>query len=300
MIKTVKHKIEILPNKILKNKTLKSDRYYIVDGEVLVFPGISIRAKDKATILLINGLRTNDRLKRSALIFSPGSKLIANKLAIKAANNEYKLDLRADNGGIWFLGAGAQASNAGIRTLKNRKTNPSLYKIHQLTTSYLGKLDTICPKSPRTHSDDIDGISILGVSIDEWDVQNISSLNAGDDGIDITNSHIHLDSLIVKNPNEDCINLSSSRLVIHKNLSLLSPKNGLKDRDLFDFEVDNGASFLELHRGIKIEMHGVFGDQVILSSNQMPQPVTKTNNERTYKFKGRLKKSALIYTIDID
>ena len=300
MIRNIKKKFEILPKAIKKNKVLKNDRHYVADGEVVISSGVCLRAADAAIIYLVNGPYKNSRLKRSALIFKPGSQLNANKLTVKAANRSYRPENKADNGGIWFLGTGSKAKKDGIELSNNRKIRPSLYKIQQLNTSHLGKRDVYSSGSSRKYLDDIDGISILGLSQDEWNVKKVSSLHAGDDGIDITNSHINLDSLVIKNPTEDCINLSSSRLVIHKNLTLLSPKNGVKDRDLFDFETDEGASFLELHRGIKIEIEGVFGDQVILSSNQMPPPVTKTDNESTYKFKGKLNSSALIFTIDKD
>ena len=77
-------------------------------------------------------------------------------------------------------------------------------------------------------------------------------------------------------------------------------KTKVIDRDLFDFETDDGASYVELHAGCSVRLEGVFGDQIVLSSTEMPKPNTKTDNERQYSFIGKLKRAALIYSIDED
>jgi len=106
--------------------------------------------------------------------------------------------------------------------------------------------------------------------------------------------------LEVKAPTEDGINLSSSRVEIHRSLNLDVAKTRITDRDLVDLETDDGASYLELYRGCWVRLYGVFGDQVVLSSTEMPAPNTKDDNEKVYRFRGRLKKAALIYSIDED
>jgi hypothetical protein len=106
--------------------------------------------------------------------------------------------------------------------------------------------------------------------------------------------------LEIKAPIEDGINLSSSRLEVHRSLNLDVQKTKDKDRDLVDFETDDGASFLELRRGCWIRLKGVFGDQVVLSSKEMPIPNTKDDNEKAYVFRGKLRHAALIYSIDED
>lgn len=286
---------KVLPSKIQKKIHLKSNTIYVVQGEVRVLQGVCIKAQENCTIYIENGVFNNSRLKRSALIFNPGSILDAHNLSICACDASHKAKRKADNGGIWFLGTNASANKDGISIGAKRISKTSSYSAKSISTRYLGRED-----GGQNKDDDIDGISILGLAKHEWQIKRITSAYSGDDAIDITNSHLSIDSLAINHPVEDGINLSSSRLEIKRSIKIKMPKNGWRDRDLFDFEVDDGASYLEIHRGCSVDLHGVFGDQVILSSDEMPKPITRLQNERTYAFKRKLKKSALIYTIDKD
>jgi hypothetical protein len=78
------------------------------------------------------------------------------------------------------------------------------------------------------------------------------------------------------------------------------PKTSLTDRDLFDLETDDGGSFVELPRGCWIRLNGVFGDQLVLSSPEMPPPVVTDEKEVAYSFSGRLQSDALVYSISQD
>lgn len=288
-------KYEVLPTKIKKTKNLRADTVYLVKGEVQVNNNVCIHAEDKVTVLLENGPFKNSRLKRSALIFNPGSSLNAKNLIFRASDSNQRAVKKADNAGIWFLGTSADVSKGRISTKHNKKYRFSDFHATSLNLRYLGRGDGL-----SNSQDDIDGISIIGITKHEWSVRKISSHYSGDDGIDITNSHLSIESLDIKKPSEDGINLSSSLLEIHKKLCIDTTKNGTRDRDLFDFEADDGASYLEIRRGSKIVLNGVFGDQLILSSEDLPRAVTQNGNERTYKVSRTLKKSALIYTIDRD
>lgn len=288
-------KYEVLPEKIRRTKTLHADTIYIVSGEVQVMSKACIHAEDKVTILIENGIFKKSRLKRSAFIFNPGSSLNAKNLILRAADSEHQIVKKADNAGIWFLGSSSDASKDGISIKRKKNSRSSEYYANSINTKYLGQGDGLSNKQ-----DDVDGISILGIAKHEWQIKKVISQYSGDDGIDITNSHICIDTLEVTKPSEDGINLSSSRLEIHKKLSIDTSKSGIRDRDLFDFEADDGASYLEIRRSSKVELRGVFGDQLKLVSEQMPRAITKLDNERTYKFQGTLKESALIYTIDKD
>ena len=141
---------------------------------------------------------------------------------------------------------------------------------------------------------------MLGVGPTEWQISEIQSFYSADDGFDLTNSHILLEKVRIQTPTEDGINLSSSYLEILKSLTINATKTSTKDRDIFDFETDNGPSILALHSKCKLNIQGVFGDQINLSSSDMPKPNTKDDNERKYKFKGALIKAAMIYSIDKD
>jgi hypothetical protein len=295
--------IEILPSYIRKNTVLSTKKIYVVQGEVRVLKKITLTIQDQTTLLLVNGAFPKSCLKRSALIFEQGSQLKAGRFHLKASNANFKPVKLADNGGLWFLGNYADASKDGIRVKINRKNPLSKFSARAITTRYLGRADDyISPKTGKRIStgDDIDGISVLGVGPTEWAIDAVISHHSADDGVDFTNSHVRLLRLEVKTPTEDGINLSSSRVEIHRSLNLDVTKTKVTDRDLVDLETDDGASYLELHRGCWVRMSGVFGDQVVLSSKEMPVPNTKDDNEKTYKFSGRLKQAALIYSIDED
>ena len=76
-------------------------------------------------------------------------------------------------------------------------------------------------------------------------------------------------------------------------------KDQRKDRDIFDFEVDDGSSFVEIYKNCAVNICGCFGDQVILSSIDLPQP--NPNPNARYAFKGKsLKRASLIYSIGKD
>ena len=129
---------------------------------------------------------------------------------------------------------------------------------------------------------------------------NVIQFLYGEDGIDVTNSHIKLDRLEIRHPVEDGMNISSSRVEIHKSLRLDVTKTSETDRDLFDLETDDGASFVELYSRCWVRLKGVFGDQVVLSSTEMPCPDVSDDNEVPYAFEGQLKEASLIFSIDND
>lgn len=295
--------VEILPSRIRKNTVLSSKKIYIVQGEVRILKKIALTIQDQTTLLLVNGVFPKSCIKRSALIFEQGSQLKAGRIYLKASNANYKQVKLADNGGLWFLGNYADASKDGISIKTNRNNPLSKFTARAITTRYLGRADDyLSPKTGKriTTGDDIDGFSVLGVGPTEWAIDALTSHHSADDGVDFTNSHVRLMRLEVKAPTEDAVNLSSSRVEIHRSLNLDVTKTRVTDRDLVDLETDDGASYLELHRGCWVRLVGVFGDQIVLSSREMPTPNTKDDNEKSYSFSGRLKKAALIYSIDED
>ncbi|MFZ4379939.1 MAG: hypothetical protein ACOYN1_09300 [Polynucleobacter sp.] len=297
------NKFELLPSRIRKNKILSSKKIYIVQGEVRVLKNVRLIAREDVNIFLINGIFKESCLKRSTLIFDQGSQLTAKKLNIKAADESFKPVKFADNGGLWFLGNYADASKDGMAVKLNRKNPLSHFSAQAIAVSYLGRKDQyISPKSGKLIDigDDVDAISVIGLGPNEWDIDAIKSHYSADDGLDLNNSHISLKRLDVKDPTEDGVNLSSSRLEIHGALILDVSKTTAADRDLVDIETNDGASYLELYRGCRVNLSGVFGDEIVLSSTEMPQPNTTADNEKSYRFEGRLKNAALIYSIDQD
>ncbi len=296
-------KIEVITGNIKKNKNLRAGMTYVVEGEVHVVKGVTLTVEDRVTILLVNGVFPKSLVRRSVLIFDQGSKLLAKRFYVKAADATHKPIKKSDNGGIWFLGNFNDASKDGVSVKVNRKNPLSVFKADMVAAYYLGRKDTYISKKTGKEldiGDDIDGISVLGVGPAEWSISEVRSHYSGDDGFDVTNSHIKLDRLEVKHPTEDGMNVSSSRVEIHKSLLLDVRKTTETDRDLFDLETDDGASYVELYRRCWVRLDGVFGDQVVLSSKDMPKPNTTDDNEKSYSFSGQLTSSALVFSIDED
>lgn len=293
--------IEILDRHITRNRHLLTDRIYAVTELVRVKKNVTITADDGVTILIQNGIKKKSRLRRAALIFNKGSQLKAKRIYLKSCDSHFKQTKIAANGGLWFIGNSENAEKDTIRTTVKRQTPRSSFSAEMIATYYLGCSDS-GKKTVQTSDtkDDIDALSILGMCPVEWSVTQVRSFYSGDDGIDLTNSHVRLDRLWIYAPVEDGINLSSSHLEIRHSLNLNVEKSKNKDRDLVDFETDDGASFIQLHANCYLELDGVFGDEVTLASKEMPKPDTSPNNESSYQFKGRLRRSALIYSLDED
>ena len=292
-------RIELIARHIKKSTTFKANTIYVIDAEVHVASGVTLTIEDRVTILLTNGMKEKSKLRRSALIFDQGSTLLAKRLYIKAADENYKPVKHSDNGGVWFLGNFQDATKDTVSVTVNRKKPLSSFNAEMIATYYLGRFDPASETRKQKKiavRDDIDGFSILGVGKNEWNIRAVRSFYSADDGIDITNSHVSFNRLEIKNPMEDALNISSSRVEIHKSLIVDSTKDQRKDRDIFDLEVDDGASFVEIYRHCAIDIRGCFGDQTVLSSIDLPQP--NANPDARYAFKGKSKKrSTLVYSI---
>ena len=295
--------VEVITGPIARDRTLGKATTWVIAGEVRVRRGVTLKIADGATLLIANGVLPKSRLRRAALIFDPGSELVAGRFTVRACNAEHRPVRAADNGGLWFLGTFAAGSKDGITVKKSRGGPPSVFRARSITASHLGRRDTY--RSPKTGKDldigdDIDGFSVVGVGPDEWRVREVRSLHSADDGFDVTNSHVRLDRLEIRHPAEDGLNVSSSRVEIRRSLVLDVPKSRDADRDLFDLETDDGGSFLELPKGCWVRVRGVFGDQLALSSPDMPRPNTTADNERPYAYSGRLTADAVIYSLTAD
>ena len=291
-------KIELINSNITRNRRFVVSKLYVITSDVRVKKNVKLTIEDGVKILIQNGAKEKLKLRRAAFIFEPGSILNAKKFSVKACDENFREEKKSDNGGLWFIGNSRSGSKDTIKTKVNPKISLSSFNATMIKTHYLGRLDPLRDtlRTPAA-KDDIDGLSVLGVGLSEWNVLNVQSFYSADDGIDITNSNIKLDRILVRSPVEDGVNLSSSQLEVRLSLNLDVTKTKSRDRDLFDFETDDGPSFLILYPGCQVKLDGVFGDEVILSSSEMPKPITKNDNERRYKFSRKLKKSTLIYSI---
>ena len=75
-------------------------------------------------------------------------------------------------------------------------------------------------------------------------------------------------------------------------------KTKVRDRDLFDFEADDGPSYLELAQHCYVNLNGVFGDQLMVTSDDL---IGSPRRQGVFAVKKYLRKSpALIYTLNQD
>lgn len=293
--------IAFLPPTIRRTKTLKASITYVVKGPVRIKSGVALTIEDGCELRLVNGRFSKSVVRRSALIFEAGSRMNAKRFTLRACDTKGQPEKIADNAGLWFLGNSADASKDGITIKRTAKTPLSSFKAQKITTFYLGRHDT--SKSAKTGKpinwgDDIDAISLMGLSEDEWDVKAIVSHYSADDGLDLTNTRISLDRLNIFAPTEDAINLSSSQLQIKKALTI-DLKSKKRDCHLFDLEVDDGPSYLALHRGCTVNLYGPIGNQLTLVSSDIKFP--KRSKAEPIKFKRKIKHApTLIFSINDD
>jgi hypothetical protein len=298
-----RRRIETISADIVRSRRLGKGVVWVIEAEVHVRAGATLTVADGATILIRNGLLKGSRLRRAALVFDPGSGLSAKRLSIRAANEANRPVRVADNGGVWFLGTFSGGSSDGITVKRVRGAKPSAFRATSLTVSHLGRGERDLPRRGRRaggERDDIDALKLIGVGPEEWRIAAVRSLHSADDGFDVTNSHVALDRLEVRSPTEDGLNITSSRITIRRSLVVDAPRTKVADRDLFDLETDDGAAYVELPRGCHVRLRGVFGDQLHLTSSDMPKPVTTADNERRYAFSGKLKADALIHSLTED
>ncbi len=292
------HGYEILKGPITETLWLKAGRRYVVRSDVRVRKGATLVVEDGATILIQNGIVPSSEIRHAVLVFEQGSALKAERLYIRACDDQFKQVKQADNGGVWFFGAYRSAEKDGLSVTAAAAMSASSFSATLIAAYYLGHGDPI-PESSDPIDDDRDGFSLMGVGPQEWDVAEVRSYHSGDDGLDLTNSQIQLQRLRVVNPTEDGINLSSSKLQVTRSLQVDVTMTSVFDRDIFDFETDDGPSYVEIAQNCHVDICGVFGDQLHLISPEMPAP--SAEDGVSYRFKDFLRQSpALVYSLNED
>ncbi len=299
-IKIDRAQLVFIDRDITRSRRFYANKVYVIRKDVYVKPSVQLTVDDGTMILIVNGQIHGSRLDRAALVFSPGSKLVAKRMSVRAGDSNYNLASVANNGGLWFLGNSEDACKDSVCVKTSRATPFSSFTAESIDTHYLGRHDLrIETANASLDHDDIDGISVLGIAPKEWHISEIASYHAADDGFDVTNSRLTLNRLKVVAPVEDAVNLSSSRVHVRNQLIADVTKNATTDRDIFDFETDDGASYLEIAKGCQLDLRGIFGDEVTLSSKDLPQPSQTPDAE--YRFSGMSKTAAtLIYSIHRD
>ncbi|MFD1490664.1 hypothetical protein [Ancylobacter vacuolatus] len=290
--------VELLQGPVTGTLRLKAGVTYVVTTDVRVRKGARLVVEDGVSILILNGLVPTSPIGHAALIFEQGSSLDAARLYIRACNHLFRPVRKADNGGVWFFGAYRSAEKDGLDVTAAGPSAASYFSAALIAVYHLGHGDPAVPSNDPM-LDDRDGFSLMGVGPQEWRVGELRSFHSGDDGLDLTNSQIRLQRLQVVAPAEDGINLSSSKLEVARSLVVDVSMTHVPDRDIFDFEVDDGPSYVEIARHCHVDISGVFGDQLHLVSPDMP--AANHAEDVPYRFKGALRQSpALVYSLNED
>ena len=284
-------------NNLKRARTLRKDRLYLITGQVHVPSGVRLNIEDGVRIGILNGPLPGCRLGHAALIFDAGSILDAQRFAVYAAARDGRPQKKPDNGGIWFFGGHQSVCKDGLRHKKSRRTALSHFSSKAISTHYLG-----CAEA-----EDLDAVSVMGVGISEWHIEALHIRRSGDDALDLERSDIQLRRVVIHNPTEDALNISSSHLEITDSLKVHMAIRGepektkpdALDRDIFDLEVDDSPSYVSLQRGALVELSGVFGDELRLSTRDIP-PFQK-KGRASYRFSGRSARAkTTIYSRDQD
>jgi hypothetical protein len=291
--------IEITTN-FSSSTTLTNNFTYVINGEIHVLEGVTLNIEFNTLIMIKNGIYKNSTIFRSALIFDTGSTLYASDVYLTSCNSNNISEPFADNGGLWFVGSASFVEKDGIFC----KYSPysSSFNANKIYIYYLGSADPIVEnknknKNKNKPSADQDGITLLGCAPFECNILGIYVENSGDNAIDVVESHITINDIEVIHPGEDAINIQSGQLEVINNLRLYVPLTNVYDRDIFDFETNNGFSYMRIAQHCYVDIVGIFGDQLNLTSNDLPQP----NGNNLYYYKGvTTRGDTYIWTRNVD
>lgn len=269
--------IEITSN-INVNTIFYKDYNYIMVGEIHVLEDITLAIEDGVVIYIRNGVFEDATIKRSALIFDTGSKLISSDFYLVACNSKNEPETLADNGGLWFVGSRSDVDKDGIKAKYSVKS--SNFIANKISAYYLGSTDL--EHWIYEPSADQDGITALGCGNNEWNITSIHIELSGDNAFDIVESYITIDEVEVIHPGEDAINIKSGQINVLKKLRCIVTLTDVYDRDIFDFENDYAFPYIRIAQYAFVEILGIFGDQTSMVSSDLPQP----NGDNLYYFKG--------------
>ena len=286
---------------ITRDTTFVAGTVYVITGEVHVWRYKTLTIEDGVEVRIRNGRGQFAHLTSRALIFDSGSSLVAKSVRFQAANDKNEPVAVADNGGVFFCGGTRAASKDNVSSEVLGQQPRWSFQATTIAANYLGRNDPAGGDGDGPTLDDIDAVSLVGVIESEWKVASVKSRFSGDDGFDLTNSNVVMQSVRVINPTEDGVNLSSSNLRVEKSLVVdMTDKETPRDREIFDFEVDAGSNMITVYVGAEVTIRGYwdntpFDQRIYLESKDMEQP--KPLERAWYAWSGTLKRgSAFIYT----
>lgn len=283
-------KVALVSTDITRDTTWKQGKVYVIEGEVHVRSGVTLTIEDGVTVLIRNGYRVVRTIDTSALVFESGSRMSAKTVYFGAADSLNRKTLMAGNGGVFFCGGTTSGSQDGISSVK--QGTKSLFKADRVVANYLGRPDPLGGDGDDNDRDDIDGVTLIGLGSSEWQVGEVETRFAGDDGIGLTNSTVRMDRLIITYPTEDGINSTSSNLEVRMYSTVVMGLSNEADRELFDLEVDDGPTKVVFSKDCVGDFRGYWGniyDEVRLSSRDMPQPPRKGGPSVFYVYYGVMK-----------
>ena len=278
---------------ITRDTTFVAGTVYVITAEVHVWKFKTLTIEDGVEVRIRNGRGQFTHLTAPALIFDSGSSLVAQSVIFQAANDRNEPVNVADNGGVFFCGGTQAASkdNVSSEVVGGPLTYWS-FQATKVTASYLGRRDPAGGDGNGPTRDDIDAVSVVGVVESEWRIASVESSHSGDDGFDLTNSSIRLQDVRVVVPTEDGVNLASSSMWIDKSLFVdMTEAETPRDREIFDFEVDNGLSMITVSLGADVNLLGFWDNnpldlRIYLDSKDMEQP--KPLERARYSWSGTL------------
>ena len=221
-----------------------------------------------------------------------GSSLRAQNVVFQAANDANESVAVANNGGVFLCGGTRTATKDNVSSQNLRQQSISWsFVAESITANYLGRTDPRGGDGDGNTRDDIDAVSVVGAVFLEWRVRTVTVNHSGDDGFDLTNASIAMKSVRVFAPVEDGLNLSTSLLQLSGRLEIDMTNSTVRDREIFDFEVDTGPVQIWIAPGATVDIRGYWGNspgdlRIDVKSSDMPRPSLLARE--WYAFKGRL------------
>jgi hypothetical protein len=285
-----------LSGDITSNTTFSAGTVYVITGEVHVRSGVTLSIEDGVEVRIRNGNKNFATLTSRALIFDSGSSLVAENVIFQAANDANEPVQEADNGGVFFCGGTRNATKDDVSSQRVGPEPRWSFQATSIVANFLGRKDPLGGDGNGNARDDIDAVSVIGVVSAEWNVKAVEINHSGDDGFDLTDSNIEMESVKVIDPVEDGVNLTSSDLGITKLLEVDMTDSTAPDREIFDFE-GPGPCTLTVSRQARVDIRGywdnsIFDTPIYLASDDMKPP--DQTARKLYEWKGPLEKSAAI------
>jgi hypothetical protein len=285
---------------ITSSVTFSAGTIYVIAAEVHVRRGVTLTIDDGVEVRIRNGTMRGRLLTCRALIFDSGSSLRAQNVVFQAADDANQPVAVANNGGVFFCGGTRTATKDNVSSQKLKPSRLGSFVAASITANYLGRTDPRGGDGDGNARDDIDAVSVIGAIFQEWRVRSLTVNHSGDDGFDLTNASIRMESVRVFAPTEDGLNLSTSLLQISVRLEVDMTTSTLRDREIFDFEVDTGPTHISIDPLAIVDIRGYwdnspFDHRIDVRSVDMPRPSLSTRE--WYAYSGTLTRSALIFSV---